>query len=336
MARSSAFQIKNDTHVYIGTEATMGTAAVAGAALTELPATDFSFTELAAGGQTLSVAPFRVGGGLTQSDDMVRAQRHDRMYEISVTFHCNDTAVKRVLLNLIEDGSGLAALLGSMPATTLFKHDASNTVPVSLIFMDMGHAGAGTDMVFRSCMCTGLSFSGSIDSDGGMVMCTATFQTAYLPTGTTNLTYSSTTDVSAMQTMFNMHDIATCNINTGSDEALVLYNFEINIERPITRVGYNSSSNFDPDGYSLGGYEVTGSLTVKRDAESLSAITEDTYFSLDIDTTVYQILAPKCIIDQASINFDDDGLKQVLPFRATYTGATTNTIISFAGASGDS
>ena len=79
MARSSAFQIKNDTHVYIGTEATMGTAAVAGAALTELPATDFSFTVLAAGGQTLSVAPSRVGGGLTQSDDMVRAQRHDRM-----------------------------------------------------------------------------------------------------------------------------------------------------------------------------------------------------------------------------------------------------------------
>ena len=34
-------------------------------------------------------------------------------------------------------------------------------------------------------------------------------------------------------------------------------NFEINIERPITRVGYNSSSNFEPDGYSLGGYEVT-------------------------------------------------------------------------------
>lgn len=332
MAKSTKFQIKSNTNVFIGTEATMGTAVVAGGAIVELPATDFSFSELAAGGQTLSVAPFRVGGGMTQSDDMVRAQRHDRMYEVSVTFMCTDAATKRVLLNLYEDGAvsgNLSVLLGSMPTTTLFEDGESNIVPVSLVFRDAAH-DATTDMVFASCMCTSLAFSGDIGGNGGVVMCTAVFQTAYLPT-TTDLNYSSTTLVSAQSTMFNMHDLTKTEINAGSAEDLLLYSFELSIARAVSRIGFDPSSAFKPMGYSLGGYEVTGSLTVKRDVESVGAIPEATAFALDIDTGVYQILAPKCFVDAASISFDDDGFKQVIPFRATYTGATTATIFSFAG-----
>ena len=337
MAKSPKFQTKNNTNVYIGTEVTMGTAAVAGAALVELPATDFSFSELAAGGQTLSVAPFRVGGGLTQSDNMVRTQRHDRMYEVSVTFMCTDAATKRVLLNLYEDGAvggNLSSLIGSMPTTTLFEDGASNAIPVSLIFTDVAH-DATSDMVFPGCMCTSMSWSGDIGSNGGVVMCTATFVTGYIPTGNTDLSYSSVTAVSAQQTMFNMHDLTKSEMNAGSAEDLLLYSFEINIARPVNRIGFDSSSNFKPMGYSLGGYEVTGSLTCKRDAESISAIPEATSFALDLDTGVYEILAPKCFVDAASISFDDD-FKQVIPFRATYTGATTATIFSFAGTGSDS
>tara|TARA_R100001530_G_scaffold124406_1_gene92583 strand:- start:1578 stop:2594 length:1017 start_codon:yes stop_codon:yes gene_type:complete len=338
MAKSVKFQIKNNSNVYIGTEATMGTAAVAGAALVELPVTDFSFSELAAGGQTLSVAPFRVGGGMTQSDTMVRAQRHDRMYEVSVTFMCTDAATKRVLLNLYEDGAvggNLSSLLGSMPTTTLFEDGASNVVPVSLIFRDVAH-DATSDMVFPGCMCTSMSWSGDIGSNGGVVMCTATFVTGYIPTGNSDLTYSSVTAVSAQQTTFNMHDLTKTEMNSGSAEDLLLYSFEINIARPVNRVGFDSGTNFKPMGYSLGGYEVTGSLTCKRDAESISAIPEATSFALDLDTGIYEILAPKCFVDAASISFDDDGFKQVVPFRATYTGATTATIFSFAGTASDS
>ena len=335
MAKSTKFQIKNNTNVFIGTEATMGTAAIAGAALVELPATDFSFSELAAGGQTLSVAPFRVGGGLTQSDDMVRAQRHDRMYEVSVTFMCTDAATKRVFLNLYEDGAvggNISVLLGSMPTTTLFEDGETNIVPVTLVFRDAAH-DATSDMVFEGCMCTSMAFSGDIGGNGGVVMCTAVFQTAYLPTGGTDLSYSSITASSAQQTMFNMHDLTATTVTPsgGSAEDLLLYSFELNLARSVTRVGFDASADFKPMGYSLGGYEVTGSLTVKRDAESITAIPEATAFALDIDTGIYQILAPICFVDAASISFDDDGFKQVIPFRATYTGATTATIFSFAG-----
>ena len=340
MAKSPTFQVKNNTNVYIGTEATIGTAAVAGAALVELPATDYSFTELGAGGQTLNAAPFRVGGGLTQSDDMVKAQRHDRMYEVSVTFMCTDAATKRALLNLYEDGAvggNLSVLIGSMPTTMVFKHNTSNAIPVSLIFRDLSH-DADNDMVFKSCMCTSLSFAGGIGDNGGIVMCTATFITAYKPTANTDLSYSSITAVSAQQTMFNMHDISASSATPsgGSAEDLLLYGFELNISRSVTRIGFDGS-DFNPMGYALGGYEVTGSLTAKRDGESVTAIAEgNTPFGLDIDTGVYQILAPTCLIDAASISFDEDGFKQVIPFRAVYTGATTSTIFSFAGTASDS
>ena len=43
-----------------------------------------------------------------------------------------------------------------------------------------------------------------------------------------------------------------------------------------------------------------------------------------------QITAPTAKLDTSSINFDDDGFKQVIPFRCVYTGATSNTIVSIA------
>jgi len=341
MAKSATFQVKNNTSVFIGTEATMGTAVVQGGLLTELPVTDYSFTEIGAGGQTLNVAPFRVGGGLTQSDNMVKEQRHDRMYEISVTFMCTDAAVKRVLLNMYEDGASgeISHLLGSMPTTLVYQNGVSNAIPVSLVFRDLSH-DADNDIVFRSCMATSMTFSGDIGSNGGVVMCTAVFQTAYAPTANTDLAYNngSNVNVSAQQTMFNMHDISasTATPSGGSAEDLLLFSFELNIARTVTRVGFDASSSFNPMGYALGGYEVTGSLNAKRDSESVSAIAEATSFALDIDTGVYQVKAPTCLIDSASISFDEDGFKQVIPFRAVYSGATSSVIFQFAGAGGDS
>lgn len=341
MAKSATFQVKNNTNVFIGTESTMGTAVAQDGLLTELPVTDYSFTEIGAGGQTLNVAPFRVGGGLTQSNNMVKEQRHDRMYEVSVTFMCTDAAVKRVMLNMIEDGASgnISALIGSMPSTLVFQNGQSNAIPVSLVFRDLSH-DADNDIIFRSCMATSLTFSGDIGSNGGIVMCTAVFQTAYAPTANTDVAYNngSNVTVSAQQTMFNMHDISasTATPSGGSAEDLLLFSFELNIARTVTRVGFNSSSSFDPMGYALGGYEVTGSLNAKRDGESVTAIAEATSFALDIDTGVYQILAPTCLIDSASISFDEDGFKQVIPFRAVYSGATSSTIVSFAGSASDS
>ena len=328
MALSTAFQTKQNTNVVIGTEVTMGTATLAAGTTLEMPVTDYSFDEIHK--HSLSVAPPRVGSGaFTQSDDMVKWQRYDRMFDISITFHASAQAIDRVCLALFEDGSSPNALTGDMPDTTDFRDGQSNIVPVTLWFENSAHAGEGTDLYFTSCLCTGLTLTGDIASNGGVVMCTATFQTGYAPTeGALTFTGGTHTLLSAQQTMFNMHDLT---VETLNEQDLLLYSFELAIARPVNRIGFDNGSNFKPQGYALGGYEVTGALTCKRDAESLEAIDTDmaTPKALALSAgDVFQIDAPKVMIDTAGISLDDDGWKQTIPFRCTYSGATTSTIVS--------
>ena len=329
MALSTAFQTKQNAMVIIGTEATMGTPCDEDSGATiEMPVTDYSFDEIHK--HSLSVAPPRVGSGaFTQSDDMVKWQRHDRMFDISITFHASAQAIDRVCLALFEDGSSPNALTGDMPDTTDFRDGQSNIVPVTLWFENSAHAGEGTDLYFTSCLCTGLTLTGDIASNGGVVMCTATFQTGYAPTeGALTFTGGTHTLLSAQQTMFNMHDLT---VETLNEQDLLLYSFELAIARPVNRIGFDNGSNFKPQGYALGGYEVTGSLTCKRDAESLEAIDADmaTPQALALSAgDVFQIDAPKCIIDNSAISLDDDGWKQTIPFICTYSGATSSTIVS--------
>jgi hypothetical protein len=240
MAKSATFQTKQNTSVVIGTEVTMGTATLADGVTIEMPVTDYSFSEIKK--HSLSVAPPRAGSGaFTQSDDMVKWQRHDRMFDISITFHATAQAIDRVCLALFGDGSTPNALLGSMPSVVDYRHGVSNTTPVTLWFENAGHDGQGVDMYFTSCLCTGLTLSGDIGSNGGVVMGTATFQTAYAPTqGALTFTGGTHTLLTAQTTMFNMHDLQTTSLDS---EDLLLYSFDLNIARPVNRIGFDSGNS---------------------------------------------------------------------------------------------
>jgi len=328
MAKSGTFQTKQNTTVRIVTEAQMGTTPTDSAYLT-MPITDFSFSEIKK--HSLSVAPPRAGAGaFTQSDDMVKWQRHDRMFDVSVTFHATAQSIDRICLALFGDGSTPNALLGSMPSVTAYSHGTSNAVPVTMLFENSAHDGDTVDMYFTSCLCTGLTLSGDIGSNGGVVMGTATFQTAYKPTEAALSLSGSETTLSAQATMFNMHDLQTTTLD---GEDLLLYSFDLNIARPVNRIGFDSGNDFRPMGYSVGGYEVTGSLTCKRDGEVDDAIDNEAGMALDIDTTVFQISGNKVFVDEAGISFDDDGWKQTIPLRFTYdSAATSNAVVTIGTA----
>ena len=164
-------------------------------------------------------------------------------------------------------------------------------------------------------------------------MCTATFQTGYQPTEaalTIESTSGTNTLISDQTTVFNMHDLQTTTLDS---EDLLLYSFDVNITRPVTRIGFDSGNDFRPMGYSVGQYEVTGSLTCKRDGEVDDAIDNAAGMALDIDTTVFQITGTKVFVDEAGISFDDDGWKQTIPLRFTYnSAATSNAVISIGTA----
>ena len=323
MAKSGTFQSKQNVSVIIADEATVGTAAATDATRIVMPVTDFTFSD--AFKHTLSVAPTRVGkGGMTQSDDMVKWQKHDVMWDISITFHSTPQAINRVCKALFGDGDGANALLGSMPSNTAYSHGTSNAIPVTLFFENSSHDGDTVDMHFTSCLCTSLSMAGDISSNGGVVVCTATFQTAYKPTEAA-LNFSSGTETTlATQSatgLFNMHDLTTTTLD---GEDLLLYSFDVNISRTVNRIGFDQNNDFRPMGYAVGPYEVTGNLTCKRDGEVDDAINNETGMALDLDTGVFQIIGDKVFVDEAGISFDDDGWKQTIPLRFTYDGANTS------------
>ena len=333
MAKSVTFQTGANSSVVIGTEVTPGTATLAAGTTIEMPVTEYSFTEL--NKHSLGVAPFRSGiGGMTQSDDMVKWQRHDSMHEISITFHGTAQAIDRVCLALFGDGTTPNALLGSMPSEVQshVKHGVANITPVTLWFENAAHAGLGTDLYFKTCMCTSFSLAGDVSSNGGVVMGTATFVTGYEATeAALTFTGGTHTLLTAQTTMFNMHDMTT--EQTLDNEDLVLYAFDLSISRNVSRISFDQDNDFRPAGYSVGGYEVTGSLTCSRDGEVVDAIDNSAGVPLDLDTGVFHISAPKTFIDTSSINFDEDGWKQVVPFRCTYdSAATSNTVVSIATA----
>ena len=326
MTKSATFQTKQNTSVVIGTEVTMGTATLAAGTTLEVPVTDFSFSEIKK--HSLSVAPPRTGrGAFTQSDDMVKWQRHDRMFDVSITFHATAQMIDRLCLALFGDGSTPNALLGSMPSVVDYRHGVSNIAPVTLWFENAGHDGATVDQYFTSCLCTGFTLTGDIGTNGGVVMGTATFQTAYAPTqGALTFTGGTHTLLTAQTTMFNMHDLTATTLDS---EDLLLYGFDLAIARPVNRIGFDSGNSFRPMGYSVGGYEVTGSLTCKRDDEVVDAVDNTAGMVLDIDTGVFQITGAKVFVDEAGISFDDDGWKQTIPLRFTYdSAATSNPVIT--------
>ena len=329
MAKSDVFQCKSNTSVIIGTEVTVGTACLAAGVTLEMPVTEYSFSELDK--HTLSVAPTRAGlGGMTQSDDMVKWQEHDNLWEVSLTFHGTAKAIDRICLALFGDGTTPNALLGSMPsaAQSHIKHGVANITPVTIWFENAAHAGLDTDFYFISAVCNSFSLSGDIGSNGGVVMGTATFVTGYKPIeGALSFTGGTHSTITQQTTMFNMHDMTTAQTLDGED--LVLYGFDLNISRNVGRIGFDQTNSFHPAGYYVGGYEVTGSLNCKRDDESAAAINNKAGMVLDLDTGVYQITAPKVFVDETSISFDDDGWKSAIPFRCTYDStAVTNPVVT--------
>ena len=324
MAKSGTFQSKHNVAVKIITEATIGTSPT-DTAFTTMPVTDFSFSD--AFKHTLSVAPSRVGaGGMTQSDDMVKWQKHDVLWEVSMTFHATAQAINRICLALFGDGDGSNALLGSMPSVTALIHGAANVNAVTLLFENAAHDGNAVDQYFTSCLCTGLTLTGDIGSNGGVVTGTATFVTGYKPTEAALATTGTETTLTSQSTVFNMHDLQTTSLD---GEDLLLYGFDVAIARPVNRIGHDPNNDFRPMGYSVGAYEVTGNLTCKRDGEVDDAINNEAGMALDLDTTVFQIVGDKVFVDEAGISFDDDGWKQTIPLRFTYdSAATTNDVIT--------
>ena len=324
MAKVAHVQHKSGTTVWIGTEVTVGTATANDGDWLQLPVTDYSFTEL--NQQTLDSAPFRVGQGvgMGQSDKMVKPKRHDRMFEVSLTMHASAAALNRMGLHLFEDASEPLLLTGALPNINRFAHGASIAHPVTLLFDTASHADA--DIWFISCLCTNMTLSASIDGDGGAFMLSCTFQTGYEPAEGSLTADATDVAITAQDPISNIQSLTTTTLGGASGD-MVLHACEISVARSVTRHGWQATT-FAPYSMSVGGYEVTGSLTCKRDTNSLVAIAEGSTVALVLTDGTFGYSCGTVFVDSPAIDFADNGWLQTIPYRAVYTGASTSTILT--------
>jgi len=322
MAIDTKFQTKSDVSVFIGTEITMGTATLANGTWTRLPVVDYSIADKQA---PLAVAPARANS-FGQQQSGAKHNRTEQMFEISLTMHGTAGVINRICGALFGDSDGDNQLLGSSPAVVSYRDGLANAVPVTILFKNGGSdfgISDGNDMHYKSAMCTSMELSYGIGTDGGALSCVATFVTGYIPIEST-VTPASATDVSGV--VFNAHDIS---INSLGSKDVLINDFSLNISRPVNRVSYQSGAEFAPYGYSIGAYEVTGTLGCKRDKNSADIATNtSTGIALNVGDSTFEVTAPKVMVESISTDLADEGWKQEFSYRAFYDDASdTNPIV---------
>ena len=323
MAISNNYQVKSDVIVNIGTEVEMGTAcSPADGTWHTIDCTDFTISENTA---PLEIAPQR-SGILGQGTHQAKHSKDKQTFEIELQFNGSPSAINRMCLALYGDGDGTNALTGALPSVKKYEHGVANTVPITLHFEKAGHDGA-KDLIYKSCLCTGLSFNYGL-SDGGVLKCSAKFMTAYNPT---EATHDSPADTSGsitdtLGTPLNFHDVDVHTIDSGD---VLMSDFSVDISRSVSVTAFDVANGL-PSGYSIGGYEVTGSITCKRDAQSDAVeMNDSTGKAIAVADTDIGFSLPTAMIESASTSTGDPAWNTTFNFRGMYSGTDeTSTIVS--------
>jgi hypothetical protein len=318
------FQARSNIAVAIGSKGSnvnLGTSHAAGDTWDFLQVTDFNIQHA---GAALDVAPNK-SGILGQLESQGHHRPDTMMYEVTLTMRGTPTAVLKSCLPLFSEGSSAAALTPASNTGTM-KHNTGTTDAVTLLFKNGGSDASNTSVVMVGCFCTSMTLREDIGTNGGEMVVESTFVTGYRPVENTLAASSDTLDTAAPKNIFSL---AT---QTVDSQPLVLNSWEITISRPLARVGYIDTTDYNPYGYvQTGPYEVTGTLLAKRDdsIEDLATKLKGDSSGIAIaiaESSGFTISIPDAMIDNSQPE-NGDFMLQSIPFRA-FAASESATIIS--------
>ncbi len=318
------FQARSNIAVAIGSKGSnvnLGTSHAAGDTWDFLQVTDFNIQHA---GATVDVAPNK-SGILGQLESQGHHRPDTMMYEVSLTMRGTPTAVLKSCLSLFSEGSSAAALTPASSTGTM-KHGTGTTDAVTLLFKNGGSDATNISSVMVGCFCTSMTLREDIGTNGGEMVVESTFMTGYRPVENTLAASSETLDTASPKNIFSL---AT---QTVDSQPLVLNSWEITISRPLARVGYIDTTDYNPYGYvQTGPYEVTGTLLAKRDDSIEDLATKLKGDSAGIAIAIAEssgltISIPDAMIDNSQPE-NGDFMLQSIPFRA-FAASETATIIS--------
>lgn len=321
------FQPKNIIQVGIGNGSkALGTAHEAGDTWNFVQVTDFTFDQSSA---PVEVAPSK--NGLNgQLESQGHHKRDDIMYESTLTMRGTPTAVLKSTLALFGAGTSAASLTPAAStndnSALVMKHGGTNVNAVTLLFENAGSDAAALDVSMVGCFATSMTLRQDIGTNGGEMVAETTFVTGYQPVESAYAAPS--TKVLDTAAPKNIFDLTTSTLDA---EALVLNSWELTIARPLARIGFQDSTDYEPFGYAqTGPYEVTGQLLAKRDDSvhdfAAHSSGDSTGIALALASSGFAIAIPDLMIDNTKPDMGGEYLMQTIPFRAFAASETAQII----------
>ena len=254
-----------------------------------------------------------------------------KMWTFETTLRGTPDSVLLATEAVFEDGATEAVLNNDYAfPTASYQHDSTSSVGTfNIRFIDAGADATKHNVVCRGCVGTGFTLTEDIGSEGGELVCTIQWATAYMPD---NASAQADDDITSAQydtgTPKNIRSLASgsSGINGGALEELVIQSWELSVSRTIERVHYkdNTSGTFEPFGYAMtGGFEVTGSITAIRN-DDVHDLLAKFYDSNTVDVNIqessnFTIALDKCFINEPTIDNGGAVLMETIPF--TVVGA---------------
>ena len=270
-------------------------------------------------------------GAFTMLEGQAHHSQGTKMWEFETVLRGTPDSVLLATEAVFEDGSTEAVLNNdySFP-TTAYKHDStSSPATFNIRLIDAGADATLHNIVCRGCVGTGFTLTEDIGSEGGELICTINWATAYMPD---NATAQADDDITSAQydtgVPKNIRSLqaSTTGINGGALEELVIQSWELSVSRTIERIHYadTTDGSYEPLGYAMtGGIEITGSITAIRN-DDIHDLLAKFYDSATVDVNIqeasnFAIALDKCVINEPTIDNGGAVLTETIPF--TVVGA---------------
>ena len=251
-----------------------------------------------------------------------------KMWTFETTLRGTPTSVLLATEAVFEDASSEAELNNDYTfPTATYVNAAGSASTFEIRFEDGGADATLNNVVCQGCVGTGFTLTEDIGSEGGEMVCTIQWATAFMPTYGGDAISSAAYDTGTPRNIRNL-DPDNTYINGGANEELVVQSWQLSVSRTIERVHYkdNTSGTFEPFGYAMtGGFEVTGSMTVVRN-DDVHDLLAKFYDSNTVDINIQNdtageltIALDKCFINEPTIDNGGAVLLETIPF--TVVGA---------------
>ena len=323
MAQATNYFPSQNVEVWYQKETNVGTQPD-DAGLTKLQTTSFSIPEAS--------VPVEYSAQRAGHFTMTASQGHHsqgtKMWTFDTTLRGTPKSVLLATEAVFESASSEATLNNdyTFPSAT-YVTAAGSAATFEFRWINGGSDAANHNLVMQGCVGTGFTLTEDIGSEGGELVCTISWASAFPPVYSADDISSPAYDEGTPK---NIRSLAsgTTGINGGALEELVIQSWELSVSRTIERISYKDQTDgsYAPFGYAMtGGFEVTGSITCLRNDDVYDLIDGNEFVNsttVDINITEdssFIIALDKCLLNEPSIDNGGPALTETIPF--TVVGA---------------